>query len=293
MTKSFKGSVSLFIVAVLYGLYGVYARKIGLSFGVLSQNWIRNLLVASIILLYAIIFKKQAKAIRKSDWKWIFSWTGSGAGVMVLMFIAFNNLPIGTSYFLLYSTMITTGFLSGYFLFKEKINTVKIASLVLVLVGLLLIYSVSFEPDKLIYILLTLVAGILSGLWNTLSKTISHYYPNWQMVFMDALATFLVSLLAAFLIRENFPTFSEHISWLWLIIYALTQVLTVGLIVYGFKNLEAQIGSVILPMEVIFATVFAYLFYQEILPVKALAGGVLIACAAVLPNIFPLKRSSP
>lgn len=280
-----KGALSLFLVAAIYGIYGVYARMIGQSFGVFSQNWIRNLIVVSIVIVLLFVLKKGIKPIRKSDVPWVFLWALSGSGVMLLLFVAFNNLPLGTVYFLFYSTMIIAGCLAGGFLYKEKLDFVKIISIILALIGLSVIYSLSISPDKILFVFYSLLAGLLVGLWNTLSKKFSENYPNLEIVLWDALATTIVAVIGSFLVREPIPSLMMATSWTWLIIYAITQVASVGLVVYGFKNIEAQIGSIILPVEVIFATIFGFLFFREVLSFSTLVGGLLIASAAVLPSL--------
>ena len=79
--------------------------------------------------------------------------------------------------------------------------------------------------------------------------------------------------------------FSLSPAWWWMFIYALVQVATVWLLVYGFKNLEAQVGIVIMPVEIIFAVIFGYLVFGETLTLGTFIGGVLIATAAFLPNV--------
>lgn len=287
MRKEAKGALSLVLAAMFYGLYGVYSRKIGLSFGVFSQNWIRNLIIVTLLAPYFFFNKKEWVKIRKEDIGWMFVWGFCSTGAIVLLFIVWNYLPIGTTNFLLYSTMIVSGYLSGRLFYKEKINVIKLLSAGLALIGLALIYflDLSFEPSKMIYVLSALLAGALTGLFNTLSKKLSMRYSNSQLVGIDAFALFAISNLGAFLTRESIPSLKLGFSWIWVFVYALTQIGAVGLLVYGFKHLEAQIGSIIMPTEVIFATLFGFLFFGEILPLTTILGGILIASAAALPNV--------
>ena len=284
-----KGALSLILAVMLYGMYGVYSRKIGLEFGVFSQSWIRNLIIVTILAPYFLLNKKEWVKIKKEDIGWMLMWTLSGTGVMVLLFIAFNHLPIGTSYFLLYSTMIISGYISGRVFYKEKINTIKVVSIILALIGLTLVYSLDIPPEKVVYLLLALLSGALTGLWNTLSKKVSGKYPNFQLVCIDAFTAFAVGVLGAFLVKEDIPPLEPDASWIWLFVFALSQIGAVRFTIYGFKNLEAQIGSIIMPTEVIFATLYGFLFFGEILPLTTIIGGTLIASAAVLPNIALLR----
>lgn len=285
MTQQIKGTLALLILTMLYGFYGVYNRMIGESFGTFSQNWVRNLIVVVVLTMYFIVGRKKLIKIKQKDMPWVIVWLLSGSAIMILLFLAFNNLPLGTVYFLFYSTMITSGFISGMIFFKEKLNLIKVTSITLALVGLTLIYSLAIKPNEIVYVLFALLSGLILGFWNTISKKFSDNYPNLQIVFMDGLASVIVSLLGAFIVKESMPQFTFTSGWVWITLYALTQIASVGLLVYGFKNLEAQIGSIIMPVEVIFATIFGMLVFHEIPTVTTLIGGLLIASASFLPNI--------
>ncbi|KKU43831.1 MAG: Permeases of the drug/metabolite transporter (DMT) superfamily, partial [Parcubacteria group bacterium GW2011_GWA2_46_7] len=56
-------------------------------------------------------------------------------------------------------------------------------------------------------------------------------------------------------------------------------------LIRGFKYVEAQSGSLILPTELIFASVFGYFFLGEILKVTTYMGGFLIILAAIMPTL--------
>lgn len=148
-----------------------------------------------------------------------------------------------------------------------------------------LILSVGQVP----YVFMALGSGFLLGLWNTLSKKVSNKYPNFQLVFIDGFVSLLFGAACAILFREPVPGINQIESWIWVFIFAVTSVAATSLLVYGFKHLEAQIGSIIMPVEVVFATLFGFLFFKEVLPPTTLFGGLLITLAAVLPNIVLLR----
>ncbi|MFA6518990.1 MAG: DMT family transporter [Candidatus Shapirobacteria bacterium] len=279
------GIISLFSVGAMYGMYGIYSRMIGDAFGNFNQNWLRNLVVALIAGLIILLGRFKLKPLLKKDIKWIVVWFLSGSWVTVLTFIAFNHLKIGTVYLIIYSAMITSGYLSGKIFFKEKMNLVKTISLLFALGGLVIIYRFSIAKDEMIYAGMVLISGLMTGVWNTISKKFSDNYPNMQMVLMDAVASVIGALVGAILFREVLPANIDPVSWMWLLIYAFTQVANVGLVVYGFKNLEAQIGSIILPVEIIFATIFAFIFFKEYPTLSAYIGGAMVVVAAIIPSL--------
>jgi len=293
MTRSPKrGIVSLFTAAAFYGLYGVFSRLIGSAFGNFNQNWIKNLIVLTLITLVIFVNKTKLISPKKKDFKWIILWFLSGSWVTVLTFIAFNNLPIGTTYLIIYSAMITAGFISGEIFFNEKLNRLKIVSLIFAMAGLFIIYRFTLTGNQVFYLVLSLISGFMTGIWNTISKKFSDNYPNNQMVFMDAISSITAAYIGSLIFQEHLPNNIQSISWLWISIYAVVQTINVGLIVYGFKNIEAQIGSIILPIEIIFATLFSYLIFKEVPTPLTVLGGFLIIFAAVVPSLNVLKQKN-
>jgi drug/metabolite transporter (DMT)-like permease len=282
MNTTGKGTIAL-LLAASYGMYGIYSRLIGGHFGEFTQSWTKNAIIISLLSIFLII-KKSWKQIERNDWKWMILWPLSDVISIVLLYIAFNNLSIGTSYFLLYATMIIGGFIFGSLLYKEQVNKVKALSIILSLVGLSLIFSVEFSPGKFRFMIFGLLAGISTALWNALSKKVSDRYPNTQLVFIDAAVALAATLIGSLIVQDAVPPFTNPV-WTWQILYAVTQICAVAFVIIGFRYLEAQVASVILPIEVIFGVIFGFFFFGEILPLKSLLGGLLIVSAAALPYI--------
>lgn len=283
MNTTYKGTLFIVLAAASYGLYGIYSRLIGQDFGEFSQSWTRNTIILIILGMFLFV-RKTWKKIERKDWKWMILWPLSDVVSIVLLYITFNNLSIGTSYFLLYATMIIGGFIFGNLLYKEQLSSIKIASIILSLLGLSLIFSVEFSMAKLQFIAFGLLSGISTALWNTLSKKVSDRYPNAQLVFIDAVVALSATSIGSLIVRDSIPYLTNPV-WTWQILYALTQISAVALVILGFRYLEAQTASLILPIEVIFAVFFGFFFFHEILPVQTLLGGLLIASAAILPNL--------
>ena len=282
--NSIIGGGYLLSAAFLYALYGLFSRNIS-EFGAFSQNFVRGGIVFLVLLTYFFINRKKWVKFKKVDVKWFLIWVIPSSFQMVLTFLAFNNLPIGTSYYIIYSTMILGGFLSGKIFFSEKLNKPKLFSLFLVLSGLFFIYKSDIKLATNIYVVMALVSGLIVGFWNTLTKKLSGNYSEFQMLLVDSFATFVVSFMGAKIALESLPQFAFTKLWLWIFIFALTTITTTFLLIRGFRNLEAQIGSLILPMEVVFATFIGYLFLGEVLSIWTYIGGGLIFSSAIWPYL--------
>jgi len=68
-------------------------------------------------------------------------------------------------------------------------------------------------------------------------------------------------------------------------------IITGQLIIYGFRHLEAQVGSIVMLMEIVFGLFLGFMLYDEVLSVTSLIGGALIIVAVVLPE-FNYKKAT-
>lgn len=291
MNQKILGVLFLLGSAIIYGLFGIFSKHIAV-FGSFSQGWIRYSIVLSIILVLFISGKLKWKRVEKKDIKWFLTWILPASFQPILTFIAFTHLPIGITYFLIYSTMITGGIISGKIFFSERFNIEKLMSMILILIGLVFIYQSDLTLITNGYVLLALISGLIVGFWNTLTKKVSGNYPEFQMIFLDGLSTLTVSLFGFLFIREVLPSINNTNPWFWIIAFALSGILSSFLLIRGFKYVEAQIGSLILPMELVFASIFGFLFFGEVLHLNVYLGGLLIFIAAILPIFKSSKRKT-
>jgi len=164
-------------------------------------------------------------------------------------------------------------------------------SLFLVFFGLVLIYHSDIKLITSVYVLLAIISGLIVGFWNTLSKKVSNTYSEFQMMLLDSSSSLLIGTVGSLLVGEKLPPNSDVSSWFWVIIFALSGIAATFFLIRGFKYIEAQVGSLILPMELLFASIFGYLIFGEILSVYVYIGGLLIAIASITPNILYVSTS--
>ncbi len=291
MSDQIKGSLALLLATFTYGMYGILSHMAGQEFGSFSQNFSRTLIILIPLSIYIILSNSWVQ-VTPTDRVKLLLWTLTGSTVMILLFISFNNIPIGTNYFLFHSGMISSGYIFGKLAFGEKLNKSKIASLILAFTGIGLIYSLSAGAD-LIYYILALTSGFLSGTWTTFTKKFSDYYPNIQLVFIDSLVTVLVSLLGLLIFGDSVPAFSFSIAWFGVLLLAISYLVASALVIYGYRHLEAQVGSVIMPLEIVFGALSGLIFLGETIPLFSVIGGLFIVAGAFLPNIVALIRPRP
>lgn len=282
--KEIKGEFALFGAAFFFSLYGVWVRFISSEFSVLFQIWTRTAIPLVIFVIIGLI-TKQFKKIEKSDYKWFFVVALSATLMNFPYYLAVLYLPLGTAMFILYALSTIVGYILGSLMFKEKLNATKIISLGLSLVGLILLYKGSLEFVKNINLFWAILSGILYGVYFTTTKTISNKYSVIQIDSFYFLINTLVYLVIALVIHDRFYANFISISWLFNFIYIVTIMATGILVVYGFRYVEAQKGSLILLAELPFVLILGFFLFKETPGILNVIGALLILIAMVLPNL--------
>jgi drug/metabolite transporter (DMT)-like permease len=289
VSRRLQGGISLLIATVLYSFYGVFSRIVGVDFGEVFQITARFSFMFIFFFLY-VLLRKKWKKIASKDYKWFFLMIIPGMIAAIIVFIVFNYIPLGTAYFTLYAASTLSSYLLGYLLFKEKINRIKVLSLIISSFGLYLIFSDSLEFGRISYLTLMLLAGLFAAAWNVISKKISSKYSINQILLVDSLVLVVISFPIAILLKESVSLPSLSTQWIGIFLYAVVAVAASIATVNGYKLLQAQIGSLIMLMEPFFAAIIGWLLYSEILTPFVLMGGLLIAIGASLPNLKYLSK---
>ena len=237
----------------------------------------------SIILVTYLFFFPSWKPLKKQDLKWFASMIGPGLVAIILIFISFNKLPLGTVYFVIYACSTLFSYLIGTLFFSERINSRKALSLILCLFGLFFIYWDTIGKGELLYLLLAIIGGGGMAAWNVFSKKVTANYSLVQVLTIDSIATVFIALSLAFLFKENLAPPSLTLPWLVVLIFACTAVGAGLLTIGGFKLLEAQKGSLIMLLEPVFGSIFGFLFFREMLSSLFFLGAVLITAGMALP----------
>jgi drug/metabolite transporter (DMT)-like permease len=285
MSTTLKAALALLTATFLYSFFGVLTRIMGFELPIYYASFTRDVAGALILLLPLYLSKKWQK-VAKKDWPWLILRASGGVLGFLGSYHSFYYLPLGTAYFIFYGGSTIFGFISGAILFGEKVSRLEALSLGISLLGLILLYSVGgVSADLFKYIVWAFVGGMGAAIWNTFSKKISGTYSATQVNGLD-FAVFAVLMMILSLIQGEtwvLPVF--NFTWLANLLFVIMFVVTGQLMIFGFKHLDAQKGSLIMLLEVVFGAVIGLIFYQEHLGFGALLGGLLILLGAVLPQL--------
>jgi len=276
------GISALLISTLLYSSWAIFSRLINNEIPLYYQMGTRGIIALIIFIIIVVLFK-QWKPIRLNTAFWLIIRSICGTFGFAAYYIGINNLSIGTAYLLSYAMVLIGGYLIGELFFHERITKIKLVSLGLALLGLFLIYSIDINPAKTIYVIIMLVSGLCTAIWNTFGNKAKNLSVA-QISLLDNAFGLIFAFIISLVIHETWIPPSLTTPWIASALIATTGIITSMLIVLGFKYLKAQIGSLVVLSEILFAIIMGFLWYQEVIPVFTIIGGLLILTAIILPE---------
>lgn len=285
----FKGTIFIILSAFFFGTYGTWSKMMSGIFDDFFQSWTRSLIVIGILLPIAFITKKLRK-IEKEDWKWILIYSVPGALGVPALFYAFTKLSVGTTLLLFYSMITISAYVYGMIAFKEKMNKVKIISLLLGILGLVIMYSLNLK-EGIFPMIIASIAGICAGTEVNFTKKLSNRYSPEQLAIIVYIVCFIITL-PIFLILKGF-TFnidSNLIAWIANFAYAVSSLIAFMFVVKGFKNLEPSIAGILGLLEVPIGILLAFIIFKEPISIAVIIGGTIIIFACMLPNLTDILK---
>ena len=281
-----KGTFYITISAVMFALYGVFFRLLS-EYDIFFQTYIKSFLIVLVLLAVGLYQKSFRKIERKDYWPY----------TVVLLFTIFSVAPItyayrylelGTGSFLFYASLTIFSYILGALFFAEKFNAIKIASLVLSILGMILVFTVKIPQGFLIPVLLCIVNGIASSGEVVFSKTISSKYSLNQITLLIYLAIGVTHLALSLILGESQNIGLVTTDLHWLLLFAFFSIIGMFTVIEGFKLLEPSIGAIIGLSEIVFSLILGIAFYNDVISSQILIGGFVIIFAAALPNIYDL-----
>ena len=282
-----KGTMYILLSALFFGTYGIWSKMMSGVFDDFFQSWTRSLIVIAIMLPIAIVTKKLIK-IDKKDIKWYLIYAVPGAMGVPTLYYAFTKLSVGTTLLLFYSALTISTYIYGILVFKEKMDKVKIVSLILGIIGLIVMYSLNLS-EGLFPMLIATISGLCAGTEVVFTKKLSDKYSSEQLTIGVYTACFLITF-PIFLVLNNFSFIVESttIAWIADFGYAISSLIAFMFVVKGYKYLESSIAGIIGLLEVPIGILLSFIIFKEQIDLSIIIGGLLIIFACMLPNLSDL-----
>jgi drug/metabolite transporter (DMT)-like permease len=292
LSEKSKGYFAVLLSTFFYGWFGVLVKMIGDSIPIFYQSVSRNFLIAFVSLIFLVIYKRGFRITCKEDVFKIIARASFGFINITTALIAFKNLSIGLAYILFFAGLLFGSFAIGAFYSKEKLTRIKVISLLLTVIGVILAYAYRIEiSGEIVYVLLAIVSGVCVAFWNIFAQYISDDITATALNFYDAILLMTFSLVASLFVQETWVSPNVSIEWIANIGMAITFIFAGILVPYGFRRVEAQIGSILMPLEIVFGVLFGYIIFRDDIHIALVVGCALIIIASVLPHVWELRGS--
>ncbi len=303
LSKTVRGTFSIIAAASIYASTGFFVRFLSaLGLDVYSINFTELLIGLPLILAVAAACGERVVRPRPAEVPWLLLIGLCHFGVTMTLYYAYNASTIANVEFLHYTFPVLT-MAGAVWLFGERLDAWKTASLILAGAGLALIFSpaFSFAQEMRTGDLLALASALPIAVM-TLSGRRLRSRSAYFTTFWSALAA--TAFYFPFFLRHN--TLAITARWTGASVSRTTLLLgleqlagialaavvfmamAAPLYYYGLRYVEASRAGILLLMEIVIAAAAAALLYGEIPGLAATLGGLLILLSAVL-----VMRSAP
>ncbi|MEK7577285.1 MAG: DMT family transporter [Patescibacteria group bacterium] len=283
----------LIIVAAAYSLLSVGSRLLAEGFMPMTQVYMRVALGTFILLVLLRNKLRWSKIISMpSRDLLILSSMGTIGFSIAVYFVTLGALNAKlVNVAIIFSSVPFFSYLYAYIFLKKPLNAKLIGLLALSLIGIVIVATKSFIPQ---------LGAFGTGEWFTLlaTATMAWFYVGRKLlsnhlntseitIIVMAIAT-ITAVLFALTRGESFTlsAFTNPHVLLGLFIGGGMNALVNPIEIFAFDHLDAVTGSQILLLDTVFALLFGYLFYQELITFPEVIGGLIVISSVYLANKF-------
>lgn len=282
------------MASVLWGSMGIITRYVAaIGFNTRQTAAVRILSAMIVLVLFLLITDRKKFLIDKKDIKWFL---GTGIGSLFINNLCYaatvQRASLSVAVVLLYTAPIFVMIMSVLF-FKERLTLQKVGALVLAFIGSILVVGLSgasVGENGIVTVLIGLSAGFGYSLYSIIGKVLVGKYESLTVT----VYTFIIGAITTVLIAE--PVSMCHIIGQNLDKMPVTvigSVVTLGMpyIFYsiGLKYMESSKASIIASFEVVAASMFGVILFQEKIDIVNALGIVCVVSALI---ILQIKRKA-
>ena len=288
--------ISIFPIlsGIFFGAGGIFIRKL-IEMGVDSYSivFLRVFIALPLLAIWLFFANRKLFSIALKD-----SWIFFGAGVLGTLGLnlsynfAITELSLSLSAILLSLAPIFV-VLFSYFLFREKITSIKVICMILAIIGSILASGI-FETSSMHWSFKGIFIGLLSAVFYSLYSIFSKIAMEKKY---DALTITFYSTLAITIVlfpMNNWKFVTELVSSnpieisIFMIAHSMcTCIFPYALYTISLKYMDAGKASILCSCEPIAATIFGVIFYNEVPTILSLIGLVVTLTAL---GVLSLKK---
>ncbi|MBO4694045.1 MAG: EamA family transporter [Clostridia bacterium] len=290
-----KGSVFIFLAAVMWGAAGIFVKRLG-TYGISPMTVVvfRGIFTVLPIGIFMLLRSRSGFKIRRKD---IYLFAANGLfSIVTFNFCYYKAMALSTlsvAAVLLYTAPIFVMLISLLF-FKEKISLKKIVALILAFSGCAFVSGVFGSAVRLSSA--ALCYGLLTGLGYALytifsNRLILRGYGTMTIIFYTFVFASAGSLIMVGANGQMTELAFNPSVWLWAFLMGMfNTVLPYILYTVGLKTVSASTAPIIATVEPVAATVVG-LFYGEKLTLYGVIGITLVLSSVLILNIKGGEKS--
>lgn len=273
------------LASVFSGLTSVFAKTGIKNTDSILATFLRTIVI-SLFLLLIVIFKENINNIFLIDKKTLLFLTLSGISNTLLWICYFKALDLGTVSKVTpvdKTSIVLTLILSSLFL-NEKITTIKIISIALILLGTFLtIKKESKDSKENRWILYAILTAVFTSTTTVLSK-IGIENTNTTLITFLRTIVVLILLTTITLFKKKYKYIKDikSRSWLFIILSGLSTSLSW---LFYFKALALGEASIVFPIEklsLVVSILISIIFLKEKVSKKQITGIIIIVIGTSL-----------
>lgn len=292
MQRKYAGYFAVIISGIIFGCMPLLA-KIVFSNGGNAINLVFWRFFIAIFPLYIIVRRNKniSLMITKVEMKQVLILGSIGyAGTAVSLFLSYNYITTGmaTTLHFVYPIFVILGY---SFFYKQKINLVKLISVILCTIGIVLLYDGSASVS-----ILGIILAFLSGL--TYAFYVLYIDKSGLKTMNPIKLTMYLSIVGSFVMlifsiaSGSFTVNLNITGWIFTFILSIVVALgAVSLLSVGIKLIGPQSSSILSTLEPITSVIIGSLVFNEELGMRGFMAISLILIAVTLIAVFDIKEA--
>ncbi|WP_235924947.1 MULTISPECIES: DMT family transporter [Neobacillus] len=284
------------ISASLWGIIAIFVRKLSfIGFSSMEIVTIRVVIAALLLTFIGIRKYRSQMVISVKDAK---LFIGTGIFSIVLFnwcyFSSINQMNLSMAVILLYTAPAFVTVLS-YFFLKEKMDWLKVVSVIGTILGCILITGVQVGDTSsinMIGIITGLGAGFGYALYTIFGKFALLKYPPFTVTYYTFIVASLALIPLTRLWEKGMMLFSRDVF-----IYGVGLGLVPTVIAYlfytkGLEQLDGSKAAIVATVEPVVATLLGVFLYEEGFGIIQALGSIIILISVTLINIPKKQKAS-
>ncbi|OKL41278.1 multidrug transporter [Pontibacter flavimaris] len=239
-----------------------------------------------ISLAISLVFLRRAGvSVWGNNRKWLFARGAFGAVALILFFNVLQNIPLATAATLQYMSPIFTAIL-GVFIVKERVQPWQWVFFLVSFAGVLVIEGVETNVDSL-YLWLGVVSAVFTGVAYSIVRRLNVREHPLVIIFYFPLVTLpVVGIYTLF-------NWVQPEGWEWVILLLVGLFTQLGQYYMTLSYQHEEISKVanLTYIGIIYALLFGFFFFGELLHVGTYVGMALVLLGVILNIQYKNKRS--